>query len=269
MTNIFEKSIRSVNPAVNLPYWDFSIDESQGMGASDSFIMQSHIYGTTIKPQDISQGFTYKADSLLDAAIPDGLWKGLKAEMNTNYEDLKYGYGYLRAPWNLNPSPYISRFVFEFNDTVLLPSCGSHYEILQYDDMMDFFFKMQLSPHGATHAALGGIYGCDLFDPLVESGHIFSKSSANSLCSIWFTFVKEFYRYNYLTPEKNCVVNEKNIEDSLCKFVCNPDKVSDMTSRLFGLQSHNIDISKSDAAEVWENFIYVMEIVQKYSLEII
>eukprot|EP01038_Epipyxis_sp_PR26KG_P004980 gene4980-6963_t len=255
MTNIFENSIRAVNPAVNLPYWDFTIDEIQGKGATDSYIMQPHIYGSMKQPKDVTNGFTYHDDSILDAAIPDGLWKNLKTEMNTKFEDLKYGYGYLRAPWNLNPSPYISRFPFEFNDTILLPSCPSHYEILQYDDMMDFFFKMQLTPHGATHAALGGIYGCDMFDPLVESGHIYSKAAANEICSLWFTYTKEFYRYNYLTPEKNCVVNSENIQESACGFICNSKTTTSMTARLFRLQSRNIDTSKSDAQEVWTDFI--------------
>ena len=37
-------------------------------------------------------------------------WAGLKAEFNDKFSDLKYGYGYMRAPWSMNPSPYISRF---------------------------------------------------------------------------------------------------------------------------------------------------------------
>ena len=37
-------------------------------------------------------------------------WAGLKAEYNNQFSDLRYGYGYMRAPWSMNPSPYISRF---------------------------------------------------------------------------------------------------------------------------------------------------------------
>jgi hypothetical protein len=49
---------------------------------------------------------------------------------------------YVRAPWTFNPSPYISRFPFYFSSdriVVTFPKCTTFYDILQYDDMMDFF----------------------------------------------------------------------------------------------------------------------------------
>jgi hypothetical protein len=50
-------------------------------------------------PADAKNGFTYKYDKIEDARIPDGRWKDLIAEKNDIYEDLKAGYGYMRAPW--------------------------------------------------------------------------------------------------------------------------------------------------------------------------
>jgi hypothetical protein len=50
-------------------------------------------------PTNQKYGFTYEDDSVLDAAIPDGRWAYIKADMNDRYDDLKFGYGYMRAPW--------------------------------------------------------------------------------------------------------------------------------------------------------------------------
>eukprot|EP01038_Epipyxis_sp_PR26KG_P015305 gene15305-20622_t len=256
MTNIFDASVRSVDPSAALPYWDFTIDsETSSSTLADSFVMRNELYGSTSKPKDFQAGFVYGKDLVNDARIPDSLWANLKTEFNTEYSDLKFGYGYMRAPWNLNPSPYISRFVFDFS-SVKPPSCMNHYKMLsEYDDLMTFFFKMAFGPHASIHGLLGGMYGCDMFQPLIDSGHIFDSSGAEQLCSIWFVFIKEFYRYGYLTPRSDCKINENNVEDSECGFICNPETYSEMLTKLFSLQSKHIDTSKSDAEDVWKEFI--------------
>lgn len=74
-----------------------------------NFLIGDDKYGNTQNPTN-SIAFTYENDSVLDARIIGGRWNNLEAEMNTNYPDLYSGYGYLRSPWNLNPSPYVSRY---------------------------------------------------------------------------------------------------------------------------------------------------------------
>jgi hypothetical protein len=39
-TNIFENSLRLINPQLALPYWDFTVDNKEGKKAHDSFVMQ-------------------------------------------------------------------------------------------------------------------------------------------------------------------------------------------------------------------------------------
>ncbi len=48
-------------------------------------------------------GFTYTDDSVVTGGIPDGRWAYMKADLNDKYPDLLAGYGYMRAPWNMNP----------------------------------------------------------------------------------------------------------------------------------------------------------------------
>jgi len=80
----------------NKPYMSFPFSES--------------VYGTISMPVSYSRGFVYANDPVETAAITNGRWQKLEAEFNTEFESLKYGYGYMRAPWSMNPSPYISRF---------------------------------------------------------------------------------------------------------------------------------------------------------------
>eukprot|EP01038_Epipyxis_sp_PR26KG_P004342 gene4342-6145_t len=256
LSNMFENAVRAINPALSLPYWDFTIDAQKGVGVADSFIMKPEVYGTVTKPKDISAGFGYNNDKLADAAIPDGLWKGLKAEMNM-FPDLTYGYGYLRSPWNMNPSPYISRYVFEFDDVDKeIPTCNSHYKMLaDYDDMTSFMYKIQFIPHGATHVGIGGMYGCDKFQPLIDGGYIKDTTSANALCTLWFTFVKEWWRFGYYEPKKDCVVNTEKPEDSECGFICDDTKKKTMISYLFQLESRNLNTEIDDAYDVWADFV--------------
>ena len=113
MTNIFELSMQSVDPSVTLPYWDFTIDASQGLTAFQSVVMTEDTFGSMTMPSNVSWGFTYEADNITSGAIPDGRLAFLKSPSNDEYPDLQAGYNYMRAPWNMNPSPYVSRFAYD------------------------------------------------------------------------------------------------------------------------------------------------------------
>lgn len=136
----------------------------------------SDLYGSISLPKDYTRGFVYANDEVTAASIHDGRWKDLKAEMNVQFDDLRFGYGYMRAPWSMNPSPFISRYTKATNSE--LPSCGNHYDLLsQYGDkMMDFFYKSSfgyhyffsfddntscmylLRPHATVHGLIGSMY---------------------------------------------------------------------------------------------------------------
>lgn len=62
--------------------------------------------------------------------------------------------------------PYVSRFTFD-PQQMTLPGCSDHYEVLKYNDLMDFMFEISQSSHATTHALSGGIFGCDIFDVFV------------------------------------------------------------------------------------------------------
>lgn len=102
VTNIFEKSLQAVNPSLALPYWDFTIDNALKYDAYHMSIMTDKIFGSMPVAHTIKDGFNYETDRIIDARIPDGVFKDTAAEKNVY--DTAYGYGYMRGPWNMNPS---------------------------------------------------------------------------------------------------------------------------------------------------------------------
>ena len=227
MTNIFELSIQAVDPSVSLPYWDFTMDNTEGKTPYTSAVFEETVFGTMHQPRSMSMGFQAGEDDIVDGAIPDGRWAYLKADFNEDYDDLNYGYGYMRAPWNMNPSPYVSRFAYDYQIGISLPSCKTHYEILEYDSMMDFFVDIEDSPHATTHSLTGGIYGCDLMTPMLEAGYIVDETAQKEICSKWVFYMKEFYRASFLTPNKDCEVDDE-VQNSKCSFTCATEKESQL-----------------------------------------
>jgi hypothetical protein len=131
--------------------------------------MQASTYGEMNLPKELSKGFTTTDDKIINGRIKSGRWENLTVAKNTYYPDMVNSYGYLRSAWNLNPSPYISRFPLNFSSnsvSFVFPTCSGYYNILQYDDMMDFFEESAFPPHGSTHTLFAGMYGCDALDTM-------------------------------------------------------------------------------------------------------
>jgi len=214
------------------------------------------IFSTQVtQATSLIKGFQYSSDPLIDGRIPDGRWKDLKVEYNTFYPDLNAGYGYLRAPWNMNPSPYISRFGFDFNASIEFPSCYSHYEALQFTDMMDFYYGTSLDAHAETHTLAAGYYGCDVFDTLVDEGYIHDSLSAAAVCSQWSFFLIKYWRSGYVDAKSDCIVNTENINDSECGFICKSQYLNKLVAFIFPQLANFINTTNPNSADRWEDFI--------------
>jgi hypothetical protein len=252
MTNIVEIAMQAVDPAVSLPYWDFTQDAN--MPVSSSTVFTAEYFGSMNTPSNPKYGFTYSDDSVLDAAIPDGRWAYIKADMNDKYPELKAGYGYMRAPWNMNPSPYVSRFNANMMIGVNLPSCNAHYEILEETDFMTFLYNFQNDPHATAHSMVGGTYGCDLFLPLLNDGLINDEDSMLSICSNWVFFMKEFYRYDYISPSTDCSAEDP--DNAPCGFTCTEGTSESLQFSLEQKVNGNVptDLSQSQW-DTWVEFV--------------
>ena len=229
MSNIFEKSMQTVDPSISLPYWDYTIETAEGTKVWESPMFQENTFGSLMIPNNSTWGWLYRQNSIDDGKIIDGRWTNWEAEYNTKYDDLYFGYGYMRAPWNVNPSKYITRYVSIDKD---LPGCDSHYTMLEYDTITDFLHQIPYAPHASTHGVVGGIFGCDAFDSLREAGYITDVEGQLNLCKNWIFYLKEIYRSDVLIPPTDCnAVDSKGkysvaLEDISCAYTCNEDRMN-------------------------------------------
>lgn len=123
------------------------------------------------------------------------------------------------------------------------------------NNMMDFFFDMQLLPHGAVHIELGGAFGCDLLKPLLDAGYINSVDDLYGVCRKWFIIVKEGYRANYFYPMKNCTVNIVNPTLSECPFICTEFGRENYFTLFRKVMLNNANVDKEGASDVWYDFL--------------
>lgn len=254
ITTIFEKAVQAVDGSVTVPYWDYTIETAAGQNIFNNEIFGPSTFGTVVSPGNSTYGWTYTDNDIMAGVIPDGLWANTKALMNTKYGSLQNGFGYLRGPWNMNPSPYLSRFPVESGT---LPGCSSHYTLLTYDDMMTFLAEAPYGSHASTHGSIGGVFGCDEFTYLTDLGYINDADSQINLCANWGFYVKELYRANYIVPWSNCTYDADNINDFYCGFTCSADYDSVFAEKLEETISSSYvpsDMSSSGWSE-WKNFI--------------
>jgi len=255
ITNAFEKSMQAVDRSVSLPYWDFTIDYAQNLTIFESPIFSADMFGTLVQPTDHYWGWTYKNDKIVDAAIPDGRWKQAPADVNYQYPDLQNGFGYIRGPWNMNPSPYITRFT---SYTLSLPSCLDYYAWATDKEFLDFMAIAAYGPHASTHGVIGSVYGCDLMDPLLADGIIRDAESQLSICKKWGFYLKELYRANYILPRTDdCSAGELTKDTIDCGFTCNADTYDSLITELPSVISSQYVPEQMDEAawSKWRDFV--------------
>jgi len=229
LTNLYELAIQSVNPSISLPYWDYTTESGD---LSESIMFSADTFGSVTYPAETCC-WTYTNDSMVDAAIPDGRWAFTKADLhNSAFTDLSNAFGYLRGPWNTNPSPYISRFTISHTS---LPTCSAYYKWVQLTDLGDFFDLAPFAPHASTHGAIGGVFGCDIFDPLMADGLIRDDSSRRRICKKWSIILKELYRSNFISPKANCTATSYDYTGVSCGYECVEQDSSAMQSSLKNL----------------------------------
>jgi hypothetical protein len=253
LTYMFDASLRAVDPSQSLPYWDFTIDATDGLGSYNNVLYVSDGFGEILTPMDLISGYQYAYDTITNGRIYNGKWANLTVTRNSYYPTLNYGYGFLRSPWGMNPSPYLSRFAFDFQKP--MPSCSDHYDLLEYTDMMDFFVESSYAPHASVHSTLGGFYGCDVLNPLVAEGYIKSIDYVTEICGEWDFIMKESWRKNYIIPRNNCAIAEP-IEDSFCGYDCPSSTKSDLMDFVLPqISLLGADTDKENTRDVWLAFI--------------
>eukprot|EP00904_Undaria_pinnatifida_P005044 jgi/Undpi1/166/HiC_scaffold_1.g00163.m1 len=150
---MFEQSLQSVNPSISLPYWDFTVE---GM-----------LYDWT----NFRNSGVFADDWFGDAAprnplmTPDrGRFAFVPVMANaTEYSNVYNSFGLLRAPWNSDPNPFLTRHdhVFGYVNNRKPSGCKQYRDAVRKDTWMDLTESMNAGAHGHIHELLGGAWSAD------------------------------------------------------------------------------------------------------------
>jgi hypothetical protein len=162
-------------------------------------------------------------DRIEDGRIRNGRWANISVA-TSRFDDLTFNFGYLRAPWNANPSKYVSRYP---GHTTSLPGCGNFYSWLdETTTFTDFLSYSPYAPHASVHGAVGSVFGCDLLTPLTEAGIILDTENQVSLCEKWGFVMKEMYRKDRLSMRSDCSFQSDEVGTIAsvdCGYQCNDE----------------------------------------------
>jgi hypothetical protein len=156
ITQTFESALRAVNPAVSLPYWDFTIEgqEIKDAGENPSYFLE------------VTPFLTHKWFGSVDedGHIADSKFAFSQMPKVTDSSVVEpNSYGYVRSYWNNNNDPYVTRHLFDVcgvePTNKKVPNCQTHYELANTASLAKFQVLSPSDGHGTMHVQLGGMYG--------------------------------------------------------------------------------------------------------------
>ena len=261
MTNLFEKSMQTVDPSVTLPYWDFTIESTAGTSIFESPMFTPDTFGTLTKSKaEGDDQWSWSVDTVQDGYVPDGRWKNVKAIRNPFEEYLPSPYGFMRGPWCMNPAPKITRYPGTVGTSyeLSLPSCRTYVSWLEDDDKMSFLKTADDNPHAVAHGMIGGLFGCETLKEMQDLGYLSTDSSARAeVCMKWSFYMKELYRGGVMYPRTDCSSgNTLDVDGLSCGFICNDDESSAWITAFsaFSVKSYVPDSMGDEGWEAWRQF---------------
>ena len=202
----FERALQSVDPKVSVPYWDYTIEAYDVAVAGDMAAWR--------------RSPVFRDDWFGDAqpeghVVNAGRW-AYTAVARASSADTANAYGLIRAPWNVNKVPYLTRanttFGFSLSD---VPSCADHYAVMQTTAWSDFGVDVQYNAHGTVHAMIGGVTGADLQATLLGLG--MRAIPAENIALEAFATQKNLWRAGQLDCPTGCS-SDAPVND--CKCAC-------------------------------------------------
>jgi hypothetical protein len=218
ITSKIELTLQTIDPTISIPYWDYTKDSAHmklSYRGDTSSLFKSewwvHHFGATNElDHHISTGlFANQMVGLANASNPSAAHSP---------------YGYLRAPWNLNPSRLVTRFHKQCGvspaSTYSWPTCMNHWSLtFKKKTWYDWIWDVSYSPHGPVHVWIGGVGGgCESMDLSSFDSSITEKET--DLKNMMFVFLKNLWRSEKIEVPKSCSADN---EES-CVIKCNSEK---------------------------------------------
>uniref|UniRef100_A0A7S2W4W4 Tyrosinase copper-binding domain-containing protein n=1 Tax=Rhizochromulina marina TaxID=1034831 RepID=A0A7S2W4W4_9STRA len=238
LSNAFERSLQAIDSSIALPYWDYTLDmhnvkKTSGSNDISLIFKQSELFS------DKWFGKTHD----MRHTIVNGrfAWQQVASNLTTGTHS---PYGFLRAPWNLNPSPFVTRYhkMCGMEATKLLayeganfdstsaeklsfqwPTCASHHKLVSLDSWYDFTWTAGYLPHGPVHSWIGGVGGdCESIGDDAGLAELVHKADVTILRSLMFVLLKNLWRSFDIEVPTYC---SRDAGD--CTIRCNVDTRKD------------------------------------------
>jgi len=202
----YEMALQTVFPDIAQPYWDFTLE-------------------STFYRADDWRSSPIFSDSWFGAASPDnnlhtvteGRWAYETAMTNArNFSQIVNSYGVLRAPWNNDPTPFMTRHdhVYGYMNNMKPSGCKEYYIALRKSTWMSMSKQLNAAAHGHIHETIGGSWNHYYADRI--------KSTTVGPAVLTFAheiqaLSKELWRAGYIACPDTCSMDTA-WEDCQCEF---------------------------------------------------
>jgi hypothetical protein len=212
---MYEQSIQSINPSVTLPYWDFTLES------------------TFYTPSTFRSSGVFSADWFGDSScnntqhtVTEGRFEYVSTMQHAeNYSSLFNPYKLLRSPWNVDPTPYMTRgnIIYGIENNLKPSGCAEYHKSMSFKDWKNLAKQLNSNAHGHIHELMGGSWNPHLMpkDPRnlkasTEAYQFLHATEANS---------KILWRYDYLICPEDCGMMELD-----CQCKCRDFKSEGLTN---------------------------------------
>ena len=211
----FEQSLQAVNPSLSIPYWDFTIESTfyEPHTWRSSPIFSSDWFGAASPENDMH-------------TVTEGRWAFIPSMTAAwNFSEVHNSYGVLRAPWNNDPTPFMTRHdkIYGYENNIKPSGCKEYVVAMKKTTWMSISRQLNAAAHGHIHETMGGSWN-----------HIFSEFNEGKVTPAIMTFAheiqalsKELWRTNYITCPDYCSMDTPWKD---CQCSCSAETLSNRTS---------------------------------------
>lgn len=205
LTLLYEQALQSVFSQVTVPYWDFTLEST--FYEPDTF-RSSPVF------DDTWFGDASPSNSL--RAVASGRWAFTPTMSNAyGYSDVTNSYGLLKAPWNNDPTPFLTRSseLYGYTNNLKPSGCVEYANTLTVDNWMALSKQLNAAAHGHIHELLGGAWNHDVGQRIKSQQFPAVFTFAHEVLAE----SKELWRNSYMACPEFCSVNTPWEE---CKCSC-------------------------------------------------
>eukprot|EP00903_Cladosiphon_okamuranus_P013777 g12823.t1 len=198
-TLLFEQALQVVDPSVSIPYWEYTIENANGLtDYGDSEIFQDDWFGEASPNNEFH-------------TVDRGRW-AYTPVMQDAWDFVHNPYGLLRTPWNTDPTPYVTRHnKTNAMDLTNVVTCGQYQSCFNKDTLAGMNNCLNGGTHGPVHIKVGGEWN----DPEEELAISLGYADEVPLMS------KFLWRKGFLRMPTTCsVAVDGDGDDSTCRASC-------------------------------------------------